>query len=237
MPQPIKQIIKDKHSELIKDEQITTLLVDGGSLLFMSFADTKVNSDGVHYGAVYQFLLQLRMQLSKKDYDYVYVFFDNEFSGWLRWNIYKPYKENRDKNYEDYAPSEYMQQCNANIRAMQRYILGKQHKKDSSVHRDRCYSMKAPNNGICKLHVIDEDYETFTVKYVIRYPGVKTSKRGEKKAAIHDILDHAKEISKQEFKQFAKNDTEYFIDINFDRERNMLCNYFNELFIRWHVRD
>ena len=106
MAQPIRKNIQEVHPELIKEESEYTLIIDGGSLLFTCFGDDKVNSDGVHYGAVYQFLLQLRMQLAKKDYDYVYVFFDNEYSGLLRWQLYKPYKANRDKNYEDYAVSD-----------------------------------------------------------------------------------------------------------------------------------
>ena len=75
MAQPIRKKIQEEHPNLIKEEDIYTLLIDGGSLLYACFADGKTSSDGVHYGAIYQFLLQLRMQLSKKDFDYVYVFF------------------------------------------------------------------------------------------------------------------------------------------------------------------
>jgi len=171
--QPIRKTIQDTHPDLIKEPDEYTLIVDGNSLLFSCFADTKMNSDGVHYGAVFQFLLQLRMQFMKKDFDYVYVFFDNEFSGWLRWNLYKPYKGNRDKHYEDYAVSDYMKQCNANIRAMQTYLFNKQKKK----------------------------------------------REEEGKPVIAR----------------KKNATEEFIDANFDRERDILCRYFNELYIRWYI--
>jgi hypothetical protein len=34
-----------------------------------------------------------------------------------------------------------------------------------------------------------------------------------------------------------KNDYEKFIDENFARERDILCKYFNELFVRWYMDD
>lgn len=167
MGQPVRKQIQEVHPDTIKGQPIYTLLVDGNSLLFSCFADDKINGDGVHYGAVYQFLLQLRILMQKKDFDYVYVFFDNEYSGWLRWELYRPYKQNRDKNYEDYALSEYMKACNARIRSMQEYFFNKNKKVDK------------PNKKV--------------------------------------------------------NKWEEFIDANFDRERDILCRYFNELFIRWYI--
>lgn len=126
MGQPIRKQIQEIHKDLIKEEPIYTLLVDGGGLLFHCMKDNTVScTSGRHVGGIFQFLLQLRMQLSKKGFDYVYVFFDNEYSGWLRWNLYKPYKSNRDKNYSDYAVSEYMKQYNANLRSMQNYLFNK----------------------------------------------------------------------------------------------------------------
>lgn len=167
MVQPVRKHIQEIHSELISEPTIYTLLVDGNSLLFNCFADNKINGSGVHYGAIYQFLLQLRIMMQKKDFDYVYVFFDNEYSGWMRWDLYKPYKQNRDKNYEDYALSEYMKACNQRIRNMQNYFFNKNKVKET------------PSK--------------------------------------------------------AKNKWEEFIDANFDRERDTLCRYFNELYIRWYI--
>ena len=63
----------------------------------------------------------------------MYIYFLITNIGWLRWNLYKPYKANRDKNYCDYAVSEYMKQYNANLYSMQNYIFGKNKpKKDKS---------------------------------------------------------------------------------------------------------
>jgi hypothetical protein len=70
MGQPVRQIIKEIHPEI--NEKLTyTLLVDGNMLLRLSFKDESVNNDGIHYGGIFQFLLQLKILLQKKDFDYV----------------------------------------------------------------------------------------------------------------------------------------------------------------------
>lgn len=168
MPQPIKKKIQETHPEMIQEKPFYTLLVDGNSLLFSCMADPKVNSDGIHYGGVFQFLLQLKIMMSKREFDYIYVFFDNEFSGVLRWQIYPQYKANRDKHYENYGVSDYMKAVNAKVHSMMSYFNQK--------------------NGTAK-------------------------KNNDRK----------------------KSDWDKFIDANFDRERDILCKYFNELYIRWNI--
>jgi 5'-3' exonuclease len=171
MQQPVKKQILESHPEL-SEKQCYSLLVDGTNLLRLSFADDKVNTDGVHYGGVFQFLLQLKILLQKKDFDYVYVFFDDESSGVLRYQIYNDYKANRDKNYaekiEDNDLSDYMRQYNANLKAMQNALFNKNKKHNKE-----------------------------------------------------------KELS----------DKEKLVKENFARERNILLNYFNELYIRWIFND
>lgn len=166
MGQPIRKKIQNVHPELIKEKPFYTLLVDGNSLLFMCMRDESMNDDNIHVGGIYQFLLQLRMMMSKRDFDYVYVFFDDEYSGWLRWNEYKPYKANRDKHYEDYGMSDYMKNYNQTIKNMKNYFCDKNKK------------VKKP-----------------------------------------------------------KDSWEKFIDENFDRERNSLMRYFEEIFIRCYMND
>ena len=167
MAQPVRKKIQDVHPDMMKEQEIRTLLIDGGSLLFMSFKDQTVNSKGEHVGGVMQFLLQMRMMLSKSSFDYVYVFFDNEFSGWLRWKLYKGYKANRDKHYDQYGKSEYWKEYTENLRNMQRYLFSKNKPKDDG----------------------------------------------------------------------RKSDYDRLVDENFDRERDMLCRYFEELYIRWYMDD
>jgi 5'-3' exonuclease len=164
MGQPIRKKIQEIHQDLITEKPFYTLLVDGNSLLFFSMADSTDNIDGTHVGGVFQFLLQLKIMMSKRDFEYVFVFFDNEHSGWLRWNLYKPYKANRDKHYENYGLSEYMKEYNENLRRMQSYIYSKNKKKETD--------------------------------------------------------------------NSSKKKWEDFVDENFDRERDILLRYFEELYIR-----
>lgn len=173
MAQPVRKKIQEEHGELISEQPIYTLLVDGNSLLFFSFKDEKVNIDNMHYGGIFQFMLQLKNMIVKHDFDYVYVFFDDTYSGYERWCINPYYKQNRDKHYEDYGVSDYMKQYNESLKNMQNYLFNKQKKKEAKNAENR----------------------------------VKT-----KSDAYKD-----------------------FVDANFDRERDVLCNYFNELFIRWNI--
>jgi 5'-3' exonuclease len=130
MAQPVRQNIAELHPEL-SEKQTYSLIIDGTNLLRLSFADTRINTSGVHYGGVFQFLLQIKILLQKKDFDYVYVFFDDEDSGILRYQLYNYYKANRDKNYADKIndTSDYMQAYNAKLRAMQNAIYNKEKKQ------------------------------------------------------------------------------------------------------------
>ena len=74
MAQPVRKKIQETHADAVKETPIYTLLVDGNSLLFSCFADDKINGEGVHYGGVYQFLLQLRILMQKKDFDYICIY-------------------------------------------------------------------------------------------------------------------------------------------------------------------
>ena len=134
MVQPVRQIIKEMHPD-INEKLIYTLLVDGTNLLRICMADSKINSDGIHYGGVFQFLLQLKMLLQKKAFDYVYVFFDDEDSGILRYRIYNEYKANRDKNYmeHDSEVSDYMKEYNKNLKAMQQAIFNKKNRGERKI--------------------------------------------------------------------------------------------------------
>ena len=166
MGQPVRSIIKEKHQDLV-EESVFTLLIDGNSVLRQSFKDNRLNTKGIHYGACFQFLLQLRMMLQKKDFNYVYCFFDNHNSGILRYNIYPDYKSNRDKDYAENSDiNDYMKEYNERLAQMQNYLYKKKEKKVKQI---------TPEEKIVKE--------------------------------------------------------------NFDRERDLLCKYFNELYIRWMIDD
>jgi DNA polymerase-1 len=80
-----------------------TLLVDGNALFKTGFfgAKNQYNQHGNHVGGIYQFLTTLRMVLDDDLYHRVYVFWDGNFSGKLRYEIYEPYKSGRGKDYKN----------------------------------------------------------------------------------------------------------------------------------------
>ena len=98
MAQPVKSKILEMHPEL-SNKPFYTLLIDGNNLLRMCMADTKINSEGIHYGGIFQFFLQIKLMMKDLRYDYVYVVFDDTDSGILRYQLYNDYKANRQKNY------------------------------------------------------------------------------------------------------------------------------------------
>tara|TARA_Y100001937_G_C7103990_1_gene323954 strand:- start:262 stop:1305 length:1044 start_codon:yes stop_codon:yes gene_type:complete len=85
-----------------------TLLIDGDSLLKTAYHGAKnLYYKENHIGGIFQFLTMLRKCLNEHRYDRVLVFWDGKFSGRLRYDIYKDYKSNRDKDfYNETPPSE-----------------------------------------------------------------------------------------------------------------------------------
>ena len=88
-----------RKGKVIKKQEI--LLVDGNALYKRGFigAKNQYNSEGKPIGGIYQFLTVLRKLLEDNLYHKVFVFWDGNFSGKLRWNFYKDYKSNRGKDY------------------------------------------------------------------------------------------------------------------------------------------
>lgn len=130
MPQPIpKKILKNNPDLAIKP--FNTMLVDGSNLLELSFhGDKRLSTDGKPIGGIFQFLLQLKLLLRKGDFRHVYVFWDGDNSGILRYNLLPSYKANRDKNYEvaseNESLSEYAKAVEAKIQGMYRHFKKKQ---------------------------------------------------------------------------------------------------------------
>ena len=126
MKQVIKKVIKEANN--INDTPlIYTLLVDGNNLMKIASVDKRMNGKGEEYGIVFQFLWQLHKLLQVKDYNFVYVMFDGEKSGQLRYNFYQDYKANRDKNYElSGSKSEYDKQIDAYVKKVLDYSRNKQ---------------------------------------------------------------------------------------------------------------
>ena len=94
-------------------EKITTLILDMNNIMKMASVDHKMNNDGKEYGIILTSIKMIGEVLKKKDFDYCIAAYDGEGSGVLRWELYKDYKANRDKNYE---------LCNTNKTDYDRYI-------------------------------------------------------------------------------------------------------------------
>jgi 5'-3' exonuclease len=82
---------------------LNTLLVDGNALFKRSILGAKnvYNQNQEHIGGIYQFITVIRKLLDDDLYHKVIVFWDGKLSGKLRYNIYKDYKSNRNKDYEN----------------------------------------------------------------------------------------------------------------------------------------
>lgn len=78
-------------------------MVDGNALFKTGYfgAKDEYNSNGQHIGGLYQFITVLRKMLTEDLYHRVYVFWDGNFSGKLRYEIYEPYKSGRGKDYKN----------------------------------------------------------------------------------------------------------------------------------------
>lgn len=138
MKQVIKKKIKDSHD--INDEPIIrTLLVDGNNLMKISLVDKRMNSKNKEYGMVFQFLWQLNKILTRSDYNFVYVMFDGDKSGQLRYNYYKDYKANRDKNYDDTNKSEYDKSLEEYCKHVIAYSKSKKNEVKRGETEEECF--------------------------------------------------------------------------------------------------
>ena len=88
-------------SRLNKEKKYThTLLVDGYSLLKTAYHGAKdLFYKDTHIGGIFQFLTMLRKVINENRFDKVFIFWDGQFSGRLRYEIYKEYKANREKDF------------------------------------------------------------------------------------------------------------------------------------------
>lgn len=161
MQQPVSKQIIAKHPECAQ-KKVTTLLVDGSNLLELCFSvNKKVNSNGREVGAIYQFLLMLRILLKKGNFDRVYVFFDGPSSGQMRYDLNHEYKANReDKFFEesnvDEELSEYMKEFNKRVENMQKWATGK---KDGKSETEK-------ENFMWQKEVIEECLENLFIMTV-----------------------------------------------------------------------
>ena len=123
----MKQPVPSKHKDKVHNT-FNTLLIDGSNLLEVSSrGDDRLSGTGKPTGGIFQFFLQLKMLLRKGNFRYVYVFWDGNQSGLLRYKLNSDYKANRDKEFEDEEGlSDYMKAVNAKINGMKQYFSKKE---------------------------------------------------------------------------------------------------------------
>lgn len=161
MGQPVRNIIKESHPEL-SAKAFYTLIIDGNNLLRQCMADSKVNADGIHYGGIFQFFLQIKLMMRDLRYDYVYVVFDDTDSGILRYQLYHDYKANRDKNYAKHLiaegeESDYWKRLNRTLKGMERAIYNKKKKKkDEDLTEEERIESELRRR---KKEIADENFE------------------------------------------------------------------------------
>lgn len=105
MKQPIRRNIIEEGIAEPSKKQILTLVIDGNSVLKQSLVDNTVGTNGKQYGAIIQTLLVLKRMMKMRDWNFVYMVFDGDHSGQLRYDIYPEYKQNRDKNFKTQSSS------------------------------------------------------------------------------------------------------------------------------------
>ncbi len=176
MKQVIKNTIKETYG--ITDEPtIYTLLLDMNSIMKMSLVDKRINSNGQEYGMVYQTLLQIKKQLEKKDFNFVYALYDGDNSGLLRYHIYNEYKSNRDKHYELIGGvSDYDKKINEYCKKVIDYHNGKKnvtHKRnetdDESFERQRNIIFTCLEELYCRNVICDEIEGDDLIAYYVNH--------------------------------------------------------------------
>ena len=88
MQQGIRKQIRQEYGIPDGPKPEKHLVIDGNSLLKRCFsADKRKSGNGFEWGAVFQFLLQVKLVLKQYDFDYVCAFFDGKKSGYQRYKV------------------------------------------------------------------------------------------------------------------------------------------------------
>lgn len=125
----MKQVIKKKIAEKYNIDTTNytyTLVCDGSSILKACLVSEKLNSDGKEYGSIINFFNIIKTVLMRRDFSKCYVFFDDNFSGQKRFEIYPAYKLNReDKHYDATCLSSYDKAINDYVKKVMQYHQNK----------------------------------------------------------------------------------------------------------------
>lgn len=193
MRQPIRKRIAEVNG-IDTTKYIYTLLLDMNNIMRMASVDHKMNNDGKEYGIVFTSLRMIGEILKKKDFDYCIGCYDDTGSGVLRWQYYKDYKANRDKNYKLHDPN--MSEYDRKLLEFQKYVISKSREKSSKEDNDESFARQKPilQSILDELCIRQYEYENVEGDDIISYY-VHNKKDNEKVVIVSSDKDLTQLIS------------------------------------------
>lgn len=193
MIQPIRKRVAEANNVNTKKYKYT-LLIDGNNIMKIASVDHKMNSDGKEYGIILTSLRLIGDTLKKKDFDYCIVAYDGEGSGVLRYQYYKDYKANRDKNYELHNPNK--SEYDKYIENYARNILRHSRENAAKESEDDSFARQKPilQSILDELCIRQYEFENVEGDDIISYY-VKNKKDDEKVVIVSSDRDLTQLIS------------------------------------------
>ena len=133
MRQPVRKNVANANG-VDQVKYSYTLVVDGNNIMKIASVDHRMNNKGEEYGVVMSSLRMIGDILRKKDFNYCYVVYDGEGSGFLRWELYPDYKANRGKQYDLYT--DYMKKYRDYSKMVIEYRKGKKSSDEKAYGED-----------------------------------------------------------------------------------------------------
>lgn len=133
MRQPVRKNVANANG-VDQVKYSYTLVVDGNNIMKIASVDHRMNNKGEEYGVVMSSLRMIGDILRKKDFNYCYVVYDGEGSGFLRWELYPDYKANRGKQYDLYT--DYMKKYRDYSKMVIEYRKGKKSSDEKTYGED-----------------------------------------------------------------------------------------------------
>jgi 5'-3' exonuclease len=193
MIQPIRKRVAEANNVDTKKYKYT-LLINGNNIMKIASVDHKMNSDGKEYGIILTSLRLIGDTLKKKDFDYCIVAYDGEGSGVLRYQYYKDYKANRDKNYELHNPNK--SEYDKYIENYARNILRHSRENAAKESEDDSFARQKPilQSILDELCIRQYEFENVEGDDIISYY-VKNKKDDEKVVIVSSDRDLTQLIS------------------------------------------
>jgi 5'-3' exonuclease len=194
MKQPIRKRVAEANGIDTK-KYYYSCIFDMNNIMKIASVDHKMNNDGNEYGIILTSLRLIGDVLRKKDFDYCIAAYDGEGSGVLRWQLYKDYKANRDKNYEAHNPNKtdydkYIENYAKNVLRYSREKSEAKEKEEESFARQK----EILQEILDELCIRQYEFENVEGDDIISYY-VKTKKDNEKIVIVSSDKDLTQLIS------------------------------------------